>query len=138
MAIATKLCSTCTNIFQLKDGEKSSISKPIEAYHPHHSTLQSLRDAVSNGCFICTKAWSFFGKQTQMSWINDPGSWTPLNYNLAMLQTTIMLSIRWSSPFHIASTPAKFHLLPTSTSGLLCPISDVLMWALRCNASSDS
>ncbi|PVH70090.1 HET-domain-containing protein [Cadophora sp. DSE1049] len=118
MATIAKLCSTCTDIFQLKNGQKSSIPpKDNNTYHDHHTTLESLREAVRQDCFICTKAWSYFGKECQTDWTNDLQSWKPLTYNLVTLET-IALSIRWSSPYLAFTTPAKFHLTPTSGPAL--------------------
>jgi hypothetical protein len=91
MAATAKLCSTCTDIFRLKDGQKLSIpSKDNNTYHNHHTTLESLREAVRQDCFICTKAWSFFGKECQTDWVNDLQSWRPLTYKISTLETIVL------------------------------------------------
>jgi hypothetical protein len=114
MPSTIELCSTCSAIFLVAHGNESITYDSDEfKYHDHHETLEALRDAVKQGCYICSKAWSHFGNDTRNRWISDERSWTPLKYNLAVKET-VVFSIRWSSTYLAYTVPARCHLMKVS------------------------
>ena len=121
IATATKLCAVCSEIFELKQGEKPLIlrEETNNDYRDHHCTMENFLEAVRQECFICTKVWSYVRNQYQTDWISDLKSWRPLTYNLNAVSRTqqqIVLSIRWSSMYLNFTTPVVFHLSPISGS----------------------
>jgi hypothetical protein len=92
------LCSTCIEILSAgpQDGD----------WRPHHPTLKSFREAVSQNCFICSIILKGIPKETLDKWEND---------DMEYRESTYCKLIRSSCIYTKELIDLKFPMLGTSS-----------------------
>ncbi|KAI1745447.1 heterokaryon incompatibility protein [Xylaria scruposa] len=111
MEYSTELCSICRRILC-----SESKLKPLVWFEEAEQTFEVFREAVDQGCAICSTIWNAAWAQML------PQAWRPVSFYLEKTQSSEMenithITIRYWSPTTRKNAALWFHLIPLSDSG---------------------